>query len=522
MDKRIDENKVVIFDTTLRDGEQTPGVSLSQEAKKRIASDLQNLGVDVIEAGFPASSEGDFAGVKAVADFVTKSQVAALARATKADIDRAWEAIENAVNPRIHVFISTSDIHLEVDGMDKQKVLDAVEEAISYARTKTENVQFSAQDASRSDKDFVCEVFELAILSGATTVNMPDTVGYAVPEEFAELTNYVVQNTPSLKSGKAILSVHCHNDLGMATANTLSAIRQGARQVEVTINGIGERAGNTSLEEVVMALQTKVSIYKVETEIDTTKLVPTSKFVSMQTGVVVQPNKAIVGTNAFAHESGIHQDKMRGNPLAYEIMQPEMVGWSGERYVLGKHSGRGGLSEYLSNMGYNLTDTQLKKVSDKVKALSDSGKKVTEEDVDAIVADSINGIPEVFQIKTAGVSTGTGILPNAAVKFSFQGKEISSSDLGNGPVDAAIKAILKEIGMPIKLERYNIVGINGGSDALAGVIVRLTCNGLTAIGKSVKTDVVLGSIEAMANGINHLMHQIDNPKAIGTQVVSHN
>lgn len=520
MEKKQD--KVIIFDTTLRDGEQTPGVTLSPEVKVKIALMIEKLGVDVIEAGFPAASEGEFAGVQAVAVAITKCEVAVLARAKKYDIDKAWDAVKEAVNPRLHIFVSTSEIHLGVDGMTKEDVLRDIREAIAYAKTKTDNIQFSAQDASRSDQDFLCEAFEEAIQAGAKTVNMPDTVGYSIPEEFADSTIYVMEKTPSLKARKAILSIHCHDDLGMATANSLAAIRKGARQAEVTLNGIGERAGNTSLEEVVMAIKVRADIYKVYTNVNTTRLVPASKFVSMQTGVVVQPNKAIVGANAFAHESGVHQDKMRANPLSYEIMKPETVGWVGARYVLGKHSGKGGLSAYLAEKGYQLTDEQLKKVSQRVKLLSDGGKKVTDDDVEAIIADSLNGIPEIFKVINASVTTGTGIIPNAAVRFSFQEEVITNTDCGNGPVDAAMKAVIKKMGMPIEISRYNIVGINGGSDALAGVIIRLTCYGLTAIGKSHKTDVVLGSIEALANGINHLMYQLANPKSIGTTVAPTN
>jgi len=510
------ENKLIVFDTTLRDGEQTPGVSFSKEVKVQIALALEKLKVDVIEAGFPNASQGDFDGVKAVAKAVKNCQVAALARAKREDIDRAWEAICEAANPRIHTFISTSTIHLENDGMTTEQVIADAVVAVSYAATKTKNVQFSAQDASRSEKDFLCQVFDAVIKAGATTINIPDTVGYAEPDEFKALVAYVIDNTPSIKEYGVIVSVHCHDDQGLATANTLAGLKAGARQVEVAMNGIGERAGNTSLEEVVMCLKNRPSIYNLVTDIDTTKLVPTSKMVSMCSGVVIQPNKAITGANAFAHESGIHQDKVAKNPLTYEIMTPESVGWEGKRFVMGKHSGRNGLGAQLQEMGYTLSKAELKKASEKIKALSDSGKQITEDDIEAIVADCLNGIPEEFKLISASAMTATGNDPNASVKFSFRGKEIQSSAYGNGPVDALVKAVLRKIDMPIILSRYNIVGINGGSDALAGVIIRLACDGISSLGKSVESDVVLGSAEALFNGLNHLMYQLKNPKAIGT------
>lgn len=515
MEKTIG-NKVIVFDTTLRDGEQTPGVSFSKDVKVKIALSLEKLGVDVIEAGFPTASVGDFEGVQAVARVVKNCQVAALARANMQDIDRAWEAISDAVNPRIHTFISTSKIHLDNDSMSREQVVNDAVEAVRYASQKTANVQFSAQDATRTDREFLCEIFEAVIEAGATTINIPDTVGYTEPDEYKELISYVIKNTPGIKKNGVIVSVHCHDDQGLATANTLAGIKAGARQAEVAINGIGERAGNTALEEVVMALVNRFSVYKVSTNIETTKLVPNSKMITMCSGVVVQPNKSIVGFNAFAHESGIHQDKVAKNPLTYEIMTPESVGWDGNRLVMGKHSGRNGLAIQLQKMGYTLSKVELKKVSDKIKSLSDNGKQVTEDDIEAIVADSLNGIPEEVELISYSTMTASGIDPSAYVKFTFKGREIQNTASGNGPVDAVVKAILEKIEMPIYISRYHIDGINGGSDALAGVIIRLTCNGITAIGKSFNPNVIYGSAQALVNGLNHLMYQMENPKAIGT------
>ena len=357
---------VKIFDTTLRDGEQSPGASMNTGEKLRLAMQLEKLGVDVLEAGFPAASEGDFDAVSQIAAKLKHIEVAGLARANKHDIDSAWAAVRQAAKPRIHTFIATSDIHMEYKlKMNREQVLSEVKGSVAYAKTLTDNVEFSAEDGSRSDRDFLCRVFEAAIAAGATTVNLPDTVGYAIPGEFGELIQYVVQHTPNIH--QAVLSVHCHNDLGLATANTLAALAAGARQAEVTINGIGERAGNTSLEEVVMALHTRHNCLPLTTGIHTEHIYPTSRLVSMITGIIVQPNKAIVGANAFAHEAGIHQDGMLKNPMTYEIMRPETIGLSTNKLVLGKHSGRHALREHLKDLGYDLSDEELQIVFTKFK-----------------------------------------------------------------------------------------------------------------------------------------------------------
>ncbi|MBU4259133.1 MAG: 2-isopropylmalate synthase, partial [Proteobacteria bacterium] len=370
--------KVIIFDTTLRDGEQSPGASMNTGEKMRLATQLEKLGVDVLEAGFPAASEGDFEAVAQVAGVVKNIEVAALARTHKDDIDRAWSAIRHAKNPRIHTFIATSDIHMKYKlKMSREEVVKTAFETVKYAKSFTDSVEFSAEDGSRSDRDFLCQVFEAAIEAGATTLNLPDTVGYAIPQEFGDLVKYVMAHTSNIH--KAVLSVHCHNDLGLATANTIAAIYAGARQAEVTINGIGERAGNASLEEVVMALHTRPNFLPVYTNIKTEHIYPTSRLVSMITGIMVQPNKAIVGANAFAHEAGIHQDGMLKNPMTYEIMKPETIGLSTSKLVLGKHSGRHALRSHLKELGYDLSDEELKLVFKKFKELADKKKHVLDE-----------------------------------------------------------------------------------------------------------------------------------------------
>ncbi|MGD9083900.1 MAG: 2-isopropylmalate synthase, partial [Desulfobacterales bacterium] len=399
---------VLIFDTTLRDGEQSPGASMNTAEKLRIATQLEKLGVDILEAGFPAASDGDLEAVSRIAGKLEKTEVAALARTSKSDIDRAWEAIRHATKPRIHTFIATSDIHLEYKlKMSRDEVVAAAVEAVKYARTLTDNVEFSAEDGSRSDRDFLCRVFEAVIEAGATTVNLPDTVGYAIPQEFSELVSYVKTHTPNIH--KAILSVHCHNDLGLATANTLSAITAGARQAEVTINGIGERAGNTSLEEVVMSLVTRNNALGLTTSIQTEYIHPTSRLVSMITGIIVQPNKAVVGANAFAHEAGIHQDGVLKNPMTYEIMKPETIGLSTNKLVLGKHSGRHALRSRLKDMGYDLSDEEINLVFSRFKELADKKKHVVDEDLEVIVTEGILRTADIFKLEYLHVTAGTAV-----------------------------------------------------------------------------------------------------------------
>ncbi|MDM8515778.1 2-isopropylmalate synthase [Desulfobacterales bacterium HSG16] len=503
-------DRVYIFDTTLRDGEQSPGASMNIAEKLRLATKLEALGVDVIEAGFPAASEGDFEAVSQIAKKIKNSEVAGLARATKEDIDRAWGAVQYAARPKIHTFIATSDIHLKYKlDMSREQVIEHAVEAVRYAKSLTDNVEFSAEDGSRSDPDYLCKVFEAAIAAGATVVNLPDTVGYAIPEEFGSMVKYVIANTPNI--GKAILSVHCHNDLGLATANTIAAIGAGARQAEVTINGIGERAGNTSLEEVVMAIHTRRNFLPVETNIKTESIYPSSRLVSMITGIMVQPNKAIVGANAFAHEAGIHQDGMLKNPMTYEIMKPETVGLTASKLILGKHSGRHALRSHLTDMGYDLSSEELDVVFTKFKNLADRKKHVMDEDLEAIIAEGILRTTDVFKLEYLQVTAGTTVLPMASVKLSIKGRSVKEASYGNGPIDATFNTIKKLADSDSELLRFSISALTGGTDAQGEVTVRLKENGLIALGKGSDPDIITASALAFVNGLNRLEYLRDNP-----------
>lgn len=503
-------DRVYIFDTTLRDGEQSPGASMNIAEKLRLATKLEALGVDVIEAGFPAASEGDFEAVSQIAKKIKNSEVAGLARATKEDIDRAWGAVQYAARPKIHTFIATSDIHLKYKlDMSREQVLEHAVEAVKYAKSLTDKVEFSAEDGSRSDPDYLCKVFEAAIDAGATVVNLPDTVGYAIPEEFGSMVKYVMANTPNI--GKAILSVHCHNDLGLATANTIAAIGAGARQAEVTINGIGERAGNTSLEEVVMAIHTRRNFLPVETNIKTESIYPSSRLVSMITGIMVQPNKAIVGANAFAHEAGIHQDGMLKNPMTYEIMKPETVGLTASKLILGKHSGRHALRSHLKDMGYDLSSEELDVVFTKFKDLADRKKHVMDEDLEAIIAEGILRTTDVFKLEYLQVTAGTTVLPMASVKLSIKGRSVKEAGYGNGPIDATFNTIKKLADSDSELLRFSISALTGGTDAQGEVTVRLKENGLIALGKGSDPDIITASALAFVNGLNRLEYLRDNP-----------
>jgi 2-isopropylmalate synthase len=501
---------IKIFDTTLRDGEQSPGASMNTAEKLRLATQLESLGVDTIEAGFPAASDGDFEAVSAIARKIKIAEVAALARTSVGDIDRAWEAIQHAAKPKIHTFIATSDIHLEYKlRMSRDEVVQEAVNAVSYAKTLTKEVEFSAEDGSRSDRDFLCKVFEATIDAGATVVNLPDTVGYAIPYEFAELVKYIKAHTPNID--RATLSVHCHNDLGLATANTLAAIDAGARQAEVTINGIGERAGNTSLEEVVMATQTRPNWFTLNTRIKTELIYPISRLVSMITGIIVQPNKAIVGANAFAHEAGIHQDGMLKNPMTYEIMRPETIGLSRNKLVLGKHSGRHALYEHLKEMGYDLTDTELKKVFKRFKDLADKKKHVMDEDMEALVAEEILRTKEIFKLEYMNVTSGTTVMPMASIQLSVKGRLVKGAGYGNGPVDSAFNTIAKLSGTASELLRFSVSALTGGTDAQGEVTVRLRENGLVALGRGSDPDIITASAKAYINGLNRLEYLKENP-----------
>lgn len=502
--------KVIIFDTTLRDGEQSPGASMNVAEKMRLATQLEKLGVDVIEAGFPAASDGDHDAVSEIAGKLKQCEVAGLARTSKADIDRAWSAIQHAAKPRIHTFLATSDIHMEHKlQMSREEVVKATIEAVSYAKTLTDNVEFSSEDGSRSDRDFLCKVFEAAIEAGATTVNLPDTVGYAIPEEFSDLVKYVRSHTPNI--GKAVFSVHCHNDLGLATANTLAAINAGARQAEVTINGIGERAGNTSLEEVVMALHTRSNIISMTTGIKTKHIYPTSRQVSMITGIIVQPNKAIVGANAFAHEAGIHQDGMLKNPMTYEIMKPETIGLSSNKLVLGKHSGRHALYAHLNELGYDLSDEELNIVFKKFKEVADRKKTLEDEDLEAIVTEKILRTADIFSLEYLHVISGTTVLPMASVQLNIHGRTVKGAAYGNGPIDATYNTIAKLTGTASELLRFSVGALTSGTDAQGEVTVRMRENGLVALGKGADPDIITAGAKAYINGLNRLEYLKANP-----------
>ena len=507
------KEKVYIFDTTLRDGEQSPGASMNTAEKLRIATQLEKLGVDSIEAGFPASSEGDFEGVSEIAKKIVNSEVVSLARASVHDIDKAWNAVCHASRPKIHTFLATSDIHMQYKlQMNREEVLKTAVDAVKYACSFTGNVEFSAEDGSRSDPDFLCKIFEAVIDAGAKVVNLPDTVGYAIPHEFGKLVEYVIQNTPNI--GKARVSVHCHNDLGLATANTLAAIQAGARQAEVTINGIGERAGNTSLEEVVMTLNTRPNYIPVTTGIETSRIYRVSRLVSMITGIMIQPNKAIVGANAFAHEAGIHQDGMLKNPMTYEIMKPETIGLTSNKLVMGKHSGKHALLKHLKNMGYDLSDEELRQVFEKFKSLADKKKVVLDEDIEALVNERVLRTEDVYALKYLHVSCGTTVLPVATVVLSANEQESTCTGSGNGPIDAVYNAIVSLTRTNSSLTRFSVSALTGGTDAQGEVTVRLKENGLIAMGRGADPDIITASALAYVNGLNRLEYLKQNPAKI--------
>jgi 2-isopropylmalate synthase len=499
-------HKIFIFDTTLRDGEQTPGANLNVDEKLQIARHLELLNVDVIEAGFPISSPGDFEAVRAVAREIRGPQIAGLARAFEKDIDACWEAVKEATNPRIHTFVSTSDIHLKHQmRKSRQEVLEMAVAAVKHACRYTSNVEFSAMDASRSDLDYVVQVFTAVIDAGATTLNFPDTVGYAIPEEFGAKVKYLMEHIPNIH--KAILSVHCHNDLGLAVANTLAAISNGVRQAEVTINGLGERAGNASLEEVVMGLTTRRDLFNFYTDIVTQYIYPTSRLTSKLSGVPVQPNKAIVGSNAFAHESGIHQDGVLKDSSTFEIMTPTTVGIKKSSLPLGKLSGRHAFKNKLREMGFYVNDEELNRVFARFKSLADRKKTVFDEDLVSLVETEViyKSVPEHFRLVELVVVTGTMAKPSANVKMEIAGQLVGPySVFGDGPIDATYKAITHLAGSRCTLLKFAVSSITGGTDAQGEVSVRLEESGHVVTGQGVDPDVVTASARAFINGLNRL------------------
>src|SRR3990172_3814222 len=499
---------VKIFDTTLRDGEQSPGASMNVEEKVLIAKQLARLGVDIIEAGFAISSPGDFEAVRRISHEIEGPIVCSLARAKSEDIDKAWEALEGAPKPRIHTFISTSDIHLKYQfKMTKEEAKKRAIEMVKRARSYVDDVEFSPMDASRSDRDYLYEVIEAVIDVGATTVNIPDTVGYAIPSEFGALIKGIKDNVRNIN--KAVISVHCHNDLGLAVANSLAAVIHGARQVECTINGIGERAGNASLEEIVMICRTRKDILHLDTKIVSEQIYPTSRLISSITGIMVQPNKAIVGDNAFAHESGIHQDGLLKEKTTYEIMRPESVGISRSKIVLGKHSGRHAFRERLLEFGYKLGDEDLNKAFEAFKRLADKKKEVFDEDVEAIVQDEVLRIelPERIRLVKLQVSSGTDTPPKAHITMEVGGKVLKGEGGGDGPIDAVYKTIAQMTGTKSKLLRYSVNAITGGTDAQGEVTVRLSEDDHMVLGQGAHTDIIVASARAYINALNRLEYK---------------
>jgi len=527
-------NTVRIFDTTLRDGEQSPGATLSSSEKLELARQLARLGVDVIEAGFPAASPDDLEAVRRIAEEVGNPPagegdllhqppvICGLARASKSDIDAAWEAIKHAARPRIHTFLATSPIHMRYKlRMDPEEVVERMREMVAYARSLCADVEFSPEDATRSDPEFLYMVLGEAIKAGATTLNIPDTVGYTTPDEFGALITGIMANTPGIE--QAMVSVHCHNDLGLATANTLAGIKAGARQAEVTVNGIGERAGNTSLEEIVMSLHTRRAFYGLETGIDTTQIARISRSVSNYTGIPVQPNKAIVGANAFAHEAGIHQDGMLKHNQTYEIMRPETVGVSRSRLVLGKHSGRHALKVHLAEMGYDLTVEDLDRAFARFKELADKKKAITDADLEALIEDQVSQSQELYILDGLQVACGTMGMPTATVRLRDpDGNLLTKAAVGTGPVDATYKAIDSLVNAPNKLLEFNIHAVTEGIDAIGEVTVRLQAengssthhrtspqsgraNMRTFGGYGADTDIIVASAKAYLAALNKLL-----------------
>jgi len=497
--------KVIIFDTTLRDGEQAAGTSLNLQEKLEIARQLDKLGVDVIEAGFPASSIGDFEAVGLVARELRRPTICALTLANVEGVDRAWEAVKEAEHPRIHVFLSASDIHLAHQlKKSRDEVLKMSRETVARAKSYLDDVEFSPMDASRADRAYLYQILERVIEAGATTVNIPDTVGYATPQEFGSLIQGILDNVPNI--GKAVVSVHCHDDLGLAVANSLEAIRVGAGQVECTINGIGERAGNASMEEIVMALKTRRDFFKLSTNIDTTQIYRTSRLVSDLTGFPVQANKAIVGANAFRHQSGIHQDGVLKKSITYEIMDPKWVGIPSSSLVLSKVSGRHAFKERLSELGYALSEEDLNRAFQGFKALADKKKDITDRDIESLIAEELRTVTEVYHLDHVEVSCGDHNIPTATVRLiGPDGQSLADAALGTGPVDAVYKAINRIVGIPNKLTEFTVKSITEGIDAIGEVLIRIESEGVTYTGRGASTDIIVASAKAYMNALNRLL-----------------
>lgn len=507
----MDTNKVIIFDTTLRDGEQSPGASLTPNAKLEIAEQLARLKVDVIEAGFPVSSKGDFEAVKAIAKNIKGPAICGLARCLKEDIDTAYQAVKYAKKRRIHVFLATSKIHMKYKlRKAEDEILRLAVRGVQYAKRFTGDIEFSPEDASRTEKGFLYKIIKAVIDAGAVTVNIPDTVGYAIPSEFGCLIKGIKENVSNID--KCVLSVHCHNDLGLGVANSIAALQNGARQIECTINGLGERAGNASMEEIVMAINTRKDLFALTAGIKTQELYKTSRLVSRLTGIVVQPNKAIVGANAFSHESGIHQDGVLKRRTTYEIMKPSDVGVAMTRLVLGKHSGRHAFSERLKKLGFNLNDGGINKAFLDFKKLADKKKEVFDEDLIAIVEDSARSVTERYRLDSVEVTSGNKITPRAVVKLKSGRKKAEAASTGDGPVDACYKAIDKITGVRGKLLNYSLRAITGGKDAVGDVTVRIKVKDEILTGRGSSTDIIEASAKAYLNAINRITRAKRGPK----------
>lgn len=500
----MENRKIIIFDTTLRDGEQSPGASLDVHQKIMIAHQLARLNVDVIEAGFPVSSPAQFEAVKLISEQVKGPAIAGLARAVDLDIDRCCEALKNAAKPRIHTFIATSAVHLEKKfRKSEDEIFKMARHAIKRARSYCDDVEFSPEDSARTGKEFLFRIIEAAIDAGAAVINVPDTVGYSHPTEFGGLIREIFEKVPNMN--KATLSVHCHNDLGLAVANSLAAVQNGAQQVECTVNGIGERAGNASLEELVMALKTRKDAFRIETNINTEEIYRTSKMVSHQTGIMVQPNKAIVGANAFAHESGIHQDAVLKDKSTYEIMTPESIGLSSNKIVLGRHSGRHGLKSRLETLGYALTPEELDRAYSQFLKIADKKKEVYDEDLEVIVENDVYESKKLLELTYFHISSGNQLVPTATVGLKIDDETSQEAACGDGPVDAAFNAIDRLTHIPVKLIDYQLHSVTGGKNALGEVTVKVANNGFQIVGRGASTDVIEASIKAYLNALNRLI-----------------
>ncbi len=501
------ERTIKIFDTTLRDGEQSPGCSMNLQEKIQMAKQLEELKVDVIEAGFAIASKGDFISVREIAQNIKECTVATLARALPKDIDYGWEAVKYAKRPRIHTFIATSDIHMKYKlKMKPEEVLENAVAMVKYAKRHCEDIEFSAEDATRSDRIFLAKIFEKVIEAGATVINIPDTVGYTTPEEFYRLIKYIKENVSNIH--RAEISVHCHNDLGMAVANTIAAAKAGANQLECTVNGIGERAGNAALEEIVMAINTRKDFFDLDCNVNTTEIMKASKLLSNITGIHVQPNKAIVGANAFAHESGIHQHGVLEEKSTYEIMTPESVGLSQNKMVLGKHSGRHAFEERLKMLGYNLSKEELEEVFKEFKELADKKKVVYNRDIEAIIAKDSIKIPQIYELQRFVINSGNTITATASIVLNNNKKEIEQASIGDGPVDAAFKAIEKIIDLEFILEDYYLHSVTEGKDAQGEAVVKLSKDNKMYIGRGLSTDVIEASIKAYLNAVNKMLYEM--------------